>query len=127
MVKYSEPLMKKRFSGESLSEAKVKALKWIGKNVMCRKEAHDIMYYFEEDKENENCIVVTLFVSLDEAEVMSKHCTICKEFHKLFYINENINCNECRARAFHDRMNETLKVKKSFYRGELKKILEEAQ
>lgn len=125
MIKYSVPLMKKRFTAETLSEAKTKALKWVGKNVMCKKEAHDIMYYFEEGKDTENCVVLILYVPLDEGEVRKRHCTICKEFHKSFFINENCNCNECKVRAYQERLDETIKVKKSYYRENLKKILEE--
>lgn len=124
MVKYSEPLMKKRFTAGTLSEAKTKALKWVGKYVMCKDEIKNIMYHFEEDKGVHNCVVVTLFVSLDEKELREKYCNICKEFHRSFFINENFNCNECKAMAYQKRMAEMLKVKKSFYRETLKKILE---
>lgn len=125
MAKYSEPLMKKRFTGETLSEAKTKALKWVGKYVMCKEELHDIMYHFEEDHDTPNSVVVVLFVSVNENDLMEKYCTVCKEFHKSFFINENFNCNECRARAYQKRMRETLSPKKGFYRSTLKKIMEE--
>lgn len=127
MIKYSEPLMKKRFTAGSLSEAKTKALKWVGRYVMCKNEVHDIMYHFEEDKETNNCVVVTLFVSLDEGDVRKRHCEICKEFHKLFFINESFDCNACKAKAYQERLNDTLKPKKSFYREALKRLLEETE
>lgn len=124
MIKYSEPIMKKRFFGETLSEAKTKALKWVGKYVMCKDEVHDLMYHFEVDKDNQNCVIVMLLVSLDEKDIREKNCRICKEFHSSFFINENFNCNECKAMAYQKRMGEALKPKKSFYRESLKKILE---
>lgn len=127
MVKYSEPFMKKRFYGESIKEAKTKALKWVGKNVMCKNDMHDIMYHFQKDTAEENCIVLVLFAALDEDELFERNCAICKEFHKSFFINENFNCNECKAMAFKERLNKTLQSKKAFYRQELKNKLEGAE
>lgn len=124
MIKYSEPFMKKKFYGESLKEAKIKALKWVGKNVMCKDNMHEIMYHFENNPVEENCVILVLFAALNESDVLKRHCSICKEFHKSFFINENINCNECRAMAYRTRLSETLKVKKSYYKQELKNALE---
>lgn len=124
-VKYCEPLMKKRFTGATLSEAKTKALKWAGKNVLSNGDLADVMCKFEScEDEHFPTVSLVLYVALDESEVRERHCKICREFHKLYFINENCNCNECKAMAIQERMHSMLAVKKNYYREQLKKALE---
>lgn len=127
MSRYSEPIMRKKFAGESLKAAKVKALKWVGK-VACKDELQDLSFHFEEKKgEQFPTVVVTLSVSLEEQEVAERHCKICWEFHKHFFINENCNCTECKAKAVLNRIHDTLQVKKEYYKKNLRKMLEEME
>lgn len=117
--------MRKRFCAGTLSEAKTKALKWFGKNVMGNKDLSEIMCRFEIDADAEfPGVLLVLFVELDVSEVKNKHCQICQEFHKSFFINENCNCQECKMMGLNNRMHDMLTVKKSFYREKLKKALE---
>lgn len=115
--------MRKRFRADTLSKAKTKALKWVGKYVMCKDTTSDVSYTFERSKDDDAEVIVTLFTSIDETEQRERHCSICREFHKTFFINENINCNECKAKAYQQRLSDMLKVKKSHYRAELKKAM----
>lgn len=124
MIKYSEPIMRKRFSGESLQEAKEKALEWIGEYVICKDELKDVSYTVDVDTEQQSpTIAVTLFAHLEVSEVQDRHCKICKEFHKSFFVNENCNCNACNLVAFEKRMEDTLRSKKLFYKENLRRIL----
>lgn len=125
MIRYSEPIMRKRFSGEDIKDAKVKALKWVGKYVMCKDELKDVTYTFECDNAGQfPTVAVTVFAYLDEQEAKERHCKICKETRSCFFINERCNCDECEAEAFERRMSDMLRSKKLYYRGNMKKILE---
>ena len=124
MVKYTEPIMRKKFSGETLKEAKVKALQWTAK-VMCKDELGGISFDIkEEDNSKLPTVALTLYVSILDSEARERHCQICKEFHSLFFINENCNCSECKAIGLQNRMHEMLQPKKAFYRAKLKSVLD---
>lgn len=125
MEMYTEPVMKKRFSGQTIKETKVKALKWLGKYVMCKDELQDLTFSFtEEDKQQFPTIVLTIFVSIDSKEVMARHCEICHEFHKSFFINEQCNCDECKSLSMQHRMQNMIRVKKTCYSQKLKHAIE---
>lgn len=125
MIKYTEPIMRKRFSGENAKEAKMKALKWVGKYAMCRAELKDVSFAFDCDNAVQYpTVTVTVFAHLDEGEAKERHCKICKEAHACFFVNERCNCNECEAEAFEKRMADMLRSKKAYYKESLKKILQ---
>lgn len=123
MIKYAEPIMRKRFTDEDLKTAKKKALQWIGKYVACREELADVSYALESEEDPIPVVTVTLFAMLDEHDARERHCQLCQEFHSHFFINENCNCSECKALALENRMSDMLRTKKSYYRECLKGIL----
>lgn len=126
MAMYCEPLVRKRFSGETLSEAKTKALKWYGRYAACKKEFSNTMCSLEDVSDGQSPIVaLTVYVCLDQKEVQEKHCGVCKEFRGLFYVNNQSNCSRCDVTAFNRRVEEMLHIKKSYDREQLKRIIEE--
>lgn len=127
-AKYIEPLMRKRFRAESAKEAQLKALRWLAKNVVSNPALTDVVYDIAlEDDNGIKIAVLTLSVALQEDDVIVQHCRVCREFHKLFFINENANCNECKARAFSERMHDMLTVKKRAKREQLKQAIEQTE
>lgn len=126
MIKYAEPIMRKKFVNDDLRKAKMDALKWLGKFVIGRDELRDVSYTMRCEKDHfpTATVTLTLFAFLDEGEAKERHCKICKEFHSHFFINENCNCNECKAMAFESRMSDMLRVKKAYYKENLKKIIQ---
>lgn len=127
-AKYIEPLMRKRFRAESAKEAQLKALRWLAKNVVSNPALTDVVYDITlEDDNGIKIAVLTLSVALQEDDVIVQHCRVCREFHKLFFINENANCNECKAQAFSERMHDMLTVKKRAKREQLKQAIEQTE
>lgn len=123
MIKYSEEFMKKSFVDETMKKAYLKAAKWVASNVISKVELKEVLVSYEKIEDEENqlpTIVVHLSVSLSEKELREKNCKICKEFHGLFFINENCNCSWCKAKAYQARTDEMIKSKKSYYSSKMK-------
>lgn len=118
-MKYAEKIFRKRFSAERSKDAFLKAAEWLAKNVISKKdEIGDFTFGIEKVKDSEQpTFELTLYVSLDEKEVMERHCKICEEVHKLFYVNEENNCNSCSVKAYRKRMEEAIKIKGSYIKS----------
>lgn len=84
------------------------------------------MYFEVEKLENEEqpTFELSLFVTLDEKEVMDRHCKICKETHKLFYVNENYNCDACKIKVYRQRLEERIAVKAGYEKSILKGLID---
>lgn len=120
--------MKQRFSGQTMKEAYMKAVKWVSTNVISKEELKDVLVSFEKSPQGSSPIVtVTLHTFLDEKAIKERHCEICRETHKSFFINENCNCDWCLVAAFQRRADDMLKVKVASYRNTINTILEEQE
>lgn len=126
-MKYAEPIMRKKFSAESFDEARKEAVKWFNKYVACKDELKDVVCSINKDEKASKgqypTVALTLFTFIDVEDIKKRHCEICRQFHKSFFINENCNCFECKAMALNERLSETIKTKKGFYKEMLKKLL----
>lgn len=123
MIRYSEEFMKKSFVAETMKKAYLKAAKWVASNVISKVELKEVLVSYEKTEDEESqlpTVVVHLSVSLSEKELRERHCKICKEFHGLFFINENCNCSWCNTKAYQRRTDEMIKNKKSYYKSMIK-------
>lgn len=114
MLSLMEELLTKRFIGDNMKDAYMKAVKWYSTNVLARDELRNITVSFEKDKQFPT-ITIHLYVSIVEEEVKQEHCNICKEFHHSFFINEVENCNNCSMSGYQRRIEQRLRIKKDAY------------
>lgn len=112
---YAKEFAKKKFSGENMKDAYMKAVKWYASNVLAKDELHNILVEFEKDKQSPT-VTIHLSAGLDEHEIMENHCTNCKEMHHSFFINEDTACNRCSAVAYERRMSQKVDIKVGYYK-----------
>lgn len=126
MIEYSEEFARKKFTAESKKDAYMKAVKWVATNVIAKVELQNVMIRYEKDEQFPT-VTVHLYVAMTEKELRERHCNICKEMHKAFFINENCNCSWCNAKAYQERTNQSISEKKTYYREILGKIIKEEE
>ena len=114
-VFYCKEFARKRFSGENMKDAYMKAVKWFATNVLSKDELHNIQVEFEKDKQYPT-VTIHLSAGLDEKEVMDQHCSCCKEMHHSFFINEDTACNRCSVLAYERRMTQKVDIKIGYYK-----------
>lgn len=120
---YTQKFAKKRFRGEDVKDAYMKACKWYASNVIAKDKLHHIQV--EYIKEKDNSVTMVLYASLPEEEAMEHHCQCCKEMHHAFFINEDTACNRCSAAGYQRRLVEHLSVKIDYYKQLLRRIIDE--
>ena len=123
MILFSEEFARKDFTADSMKKAYMDACKWYASNILSNDILKDINVSFEKLNESQPTIRIHLVMPLKLSVVKKNHCDICKETHKMFYLNDNVDCNRCKINAFEWRMTEMLKNKKAAYRETLSKIL----
>ena len=126
MIFYSQEFFKISFKAESMKAAYMNACKWYATNVLSKDELHNVQVEFEK-KMNEQfpTVVIHLFAVLSEDELRARHCSICREVHKNFFMNQHYNCNRCETNAYQKRTNDLLKVKHDYYRSLISKRVKE--
>lgn len=126
MLEYTKEYFKKEFVANSHKDAYMKAIKWIASNVISDVELSKSKISFEKSENKEKqlpTIIIHLSVCLNEKEQRDKNCKICKEIHSNFFMNEETNCGWCKTVAYQKRLDENIKIKRSFYRERLGKKL----
>ena len=116
--KYTSEFLRKQFTGKNMKEAYMNACKWYATNVISKDEIKDVQVQFEKQSDSPS-IVLRLFVTADEKWLAEEHCKICRETHRLFYMND-INCQNCNVSGYQRRNESILDVKKDFYREKLR-------
>lgn len=127
MIKYSREFYKKTFAADSMKSAYLLAAKWYATNVLSKAEFANVQVQFvKENKSELPTVTIHLFAVQDgENDVMAQHCQRCKEMHNSFFINEDTHCNRCSALGFQNRIEQMINIKKEYYKGMLRKQLEE--
>lgn len=126
MIVYSKEFFKKKFIAETMKAAYMNACKWYATNVLSKDELHNVQIEFEKNVKGEfPTVVIHLFAVLNENELREKYCGLCKEYHSLFYMNQNYNCDRCEAKAYQKRTDEMLRVKLEYYKGLISKVVKE--
>lgn len=116
-----EKIKEKEFIGGTTKEAYLNACKWLSTNVIAINNSKNITYRFEKvDKTGIGTkkVKLILFVSVDEEEIINKHCEICKEITGLFYLKENkYMCESCKINPYRERIKTKLKALKKGLKG----------
>ena len=126
-ITYSKEFFKKNFEADTMKSAYLKACKWYATNVLSKAELQNVQIEFEKSKDEQQFPTVTihLFAVLNEEELRERHCKVCREFHNLFYINQEFNCNRCDTKAYQKRADDMIGIKVSYYKEVLTKRDEE--
>lgn len=122
MIQYSEEFSKKTFTAKDQKTAYLNAMKWYATNVLAKDELHEVHLIIEKDKQSPS-VTLHLLVSMSKDKLDERHCAICWESHKHFFINENCNCDWCNCKAYSRREEEMLQTKKEYYREKIRKYL----
>lgn len=126
MIVYSKEFFKKKFSAETMKAAYMSACKWYATNVLSKDKLHNVQVEFEKSNKDEfPTIIVHLFAVLSETELRERHCKICKEYHGLFYMNNNHSCDRCEVNAYQKRADEMILIKTEYYKELLGKRIKE--
>ena len=115
MILYSESIYNKSFTGDTMKQAYLKACKWLSTNVISKVElAQQTVYKIEKSTDTVPTVTITILVEISEEEIFERHCKICQEMSKSFFINEQTDCKWCKVRAFDKRLKKVLYNKKSY-------------
>lgn len=118
--KYSQEFYRKEFEGASFKDAYLKACKWYATNIISTDEFEGVQVEFEKGPSKEfPSVIIHLFVTVDENKLKNEHCQVCREAHRLFYMND-INCQNCNVAGYQRRSKSILDVRKEFYKEKLK-------
>lgn len=107
----------KNFVGDSMKSAFLNANKWIGSNILANEKLSANVNWSMQKIVSDSglpSVEVTFYVRLEESEMHKRFCERCKEFHCLFYINQQQNCNNCNMSAYRAQMAERLRALRSF-------------
>lgn len=113
----------KTFAGADSKGTYLKACKWIAKHLINDKNLKDTHWKITKNYNEKNEVFeykLELFSYLEESETIDSFCARCKEFHKLFYINQQYNCDRCNMLARNKDMEDKLIVKEHYYKGIIK-------
>ena len=114
---YTEEFASRKFTGKSMKEAYLKAVKWYASNVMAKDELRNVQVEYEKVHEEQSpTIILHLYASLVEEEVRAAHCNICRESHNSFFISEETNCAWCKIKGYQNRCDRHIDIKKSYYK-----------
>jgi len=119
-MKMSVKFYERSFSDYSSKEAYLSTCRWAAENVVKREvEIGETFIKITKVKDADSpTFKLELYATLDSSEVTSGFCDRCKEFHSLFYMNQQYNCDACNYTAFKKQMELKLKIKKE-YRAKL--------
>ena len=72
-------------------EAYIKGCKQLAR-FMASKKYTNLTFKIERT-ENPNEFIFTMYTNIDLSEEQRKFCSLCKEYHCSFYVNEEYNCS----------------------------------
>lgn len=131
MLIYEKQFYKRVFSGPTHKQAYKKATKWLAVNIISNDELKSVNVRFEKGRQQTGKILPTiaiiLSVGIEEKQHREKMCTVCKEVHSNFFMNEETNCGWCKAVAYQNRLDDVIRIKTEHYKSCLKKILKEKE
>ena len=119
---YSQMYAQKEFVGKNMKDAYKKAVKWVATNVISKQQLKGTMVEYIKSTKS-TTITVKLYIKLDTKDVLQRHWDVCREVNSLFYINQNVNCNQCSVKAYRKRSDDITKTKVVYYRELLDKSL----
>ena len=123
-MKIGTKFFQKEFINEESKKAYIMAFKWITKHIVGKGDLDDTYYKMNKvlNEDQTTTIKIELYANIDDKDFDEHFCTVCKEFHTKFYINEHYDCNCCNKAAYSKQAKEKLRIKRNYRRGLLNKI-----
>ena len=115
---YSVKIKSLKFTGVSKQEAYLKGCKKLAKFIV---NPENVTVKIDNDPEDNNSIIFTLFASIALNSEISDYCKMCKEFHCSFYVNEEYNCNTCNLKNCMNRTKQKASITKLYYKHKFEK------
>jgi len=115
----TDKIYQKTFRGDADKSSKENYLvvcKWIAKKLINLK-TEGVSYNIEK-VEAENGLptfILNIFLSLDEKDFRTQRCNACQEFHRLFYINQEYNCNHCKMNGYVKDAKKRIQTKAEYF------------
>ena len=108
-----EKIYEKIFTGATTKDAYLKACKFMSRNFVGNEKTQHIVNKIEKVK---YCQVrLTIYVEVEEKEIMDNMCSVCKQTHAATYLNENkYQCELCKIPPYKKRTAERLKRIKEY-------------
>lgn len=123
---FEERVFSKRFVGKTKQEAYLRVCKWLGENIVSKKaELCEVSYNIEDTSTTESpTYMLHVFFKFSETELREQTCKACREFSSLFYVRSYAEpCGNCKALAYINRMEDSLRTRKLTYGHRLKAII----
>lgn len=120
-MKIAEKIKEKQFIHTISKKAYEKLFVYLAKNVILLQDEEELLFSIKKNKKAEvPTFTLKIFCSSDAERVLESQCEICKDTHKLSYMNNNYDCNRCKAKAYTKRIERQLEIKKDFWKGKIK-------
>ena len=110
------------FRAENSKDAYLKACKFVASNIISKgskveasKVTWDIIRVDTEEGDLPT-FMLSLYYKFDDTEFMKSTCEACKEFHKLFFINEDFNCSRCNKIGYERNLNQKLSIGSEYFK-----------
>jgi hypothetical protein len=118
---------KKTFENEKAKEAYAELNAWLADNVIKKEvEIGEVFWKVNRIKKADlPTFELELYATIDEDQFVDGMCQRCQEFHKLFYISDQFNCDACKMKAWRNGLDQKLSIKKQYRKEQLKRILYE--
>ena len=114
-IKYCQEFYSTKFKGKNMKDAYLRACKWYATNVLSKDELQNVYIEYEKSEQSPT-VTIHLYASITEEAAKQEHCNVCKEFNRSFLFNEESNCNECKLKGYHSRIEQKIEVKRLYYR-----------
>lgn len=108
------------FNGVDEKHAYIKGCKQLAKFTASLKYTN-LFFKIERLQTSEHVFKFTLYSGLDMGQVQHEFCSVCKEIHTSFFMNENSNCERCNLKAYLKRLKQKANISKGFYKNEVER------
>lgn len=120
-VKFHE----QEFKSSESKKAYLKACKWLAKHVVSKSEIGETFWkVIKVEGTKTPTFIVELWAAIDDDDIEKSFCKSCKEFHSLFYLNQQFNCSKCNMKAYVKKIESKLMIKSGYRDERLKYIVE---
>lgn len=121
---YSKRILKKDFFDKGSKDAYMKVCRYLAENVISNADVSESISYtiskgYDEEK-GLHKFTLELYAKINETDVLTQHCKICKETHSSFFISEETNCNWCKINALQRRIEDKMKIKQKYIKEKMK-------
>jgi hypothetical protein len=115
----------KTFTSNISKDAYLKACKWAAKYIIDKAEIGEVLYSVDKVHEADlPTFKIVLYARFNDHDYKESVCKRCQEFHSLFYINQQFNCNRCNLTAYRTQLQQKLEMKKQYRKERLRYLIE---